>query len=242
MNRIIKIGILVFLALQVSFPLFSQEPGEDASGEITIESVRLIGKSAKINFRDIENRKGKFSEEEIKALAAHITKKYHDRGYVAAYIKKLVITKEGILEIYIHETLVAGISVTGVRKAAANREIEKILVPEPGEIFNEFIWKKRKDIIKKEFRLDEIRVEHQENENGDLLFSVTVTEKSPGEFYGLVGMDSFYGIMPRVGYLHLFDSSAIDVSALLGIRDSGISRAEGDVSYYLLRKTFLLRF
>ncbi|MCP4135743.1 MAG: hypothetical protein GY754_32545 [bacterium] len=238
MNKdVIKIFVSIIIFLTAG-GVFAREREENRETEkpLIVTSIQLKGKTVKINTQDIENKSGQLSKEEVKRIVADITKRYRKRGYAAAYVDEVIIRNDGILVISIHETKVVAVRVRGAeKKTTINTDLEKVLLPEKGEVFNRFLLEKRIELAKKGFELESIKINLKETETGDMIINVLVEEKSPGEFYGQISMDMSYGITPMVGYFYLFRRSALDTNVLLSIRDDELSRVEANINYYIFR-------
>ncbi|MGV7930667.1 MAG: hypothetical protein AB2L13_17480 [Spirochaetota bacterium] len=167
---------------------------------------------------------------ELQALAARITDEYHRRGYTTSYVEKVSVRPDGAIEVRVLESRIAGASVSGVGEREAG-EIRSLLVPAEGGLYNRNALKERMDLARARFNLDSIVIRPVNYEGtGDVFLSVSVRRRAPGSFYGGIGVDPIYGIMPRIGWRLPFAPSSLDLNATAGIRDR-LRKAEGEARY-----------
>ncbi|MFC1668777.1 hypothetical protein ACFL20_00170 [Spirochaetota bacterium] len=199
---------------------------------VFVKGFRVVGKTVDIDLSHIiATEKQEMSREKIKSIGKSIKKEYHKLGYKACYIKKIIIGKDGFIEIYLHESKIMGIMVSGVEESKC-REIEAFLLPVSGEIFNVNTLNKRTEMAKRIFNLGRIRLSPKRIE-GDHIFIAVTVKKKEGEFYGQVAWDMAYGISPLIGYYHPFEKTALDISVLAGFTNEDFRRIEGSVKFFL---------
>ncbi len=197
-----------------------------------IRRIVVLGSRLEFNFDSIlRNKNGRLDHRDIESLGVMVTDEYHKRGYTTCYVEKLVVTRDGTLEIHVRESAVLGITVSGVGEREAG-EIAAILLPQKGELYNRDLLQERIEQAKSVFNLESIRVYPVNYRgSGDVFLSVKAEKKSLGRFFGVLGVDPIYGIMPELGYFIPGGDSALTLRARAGYRDGGLRKAEGDVRY-----------
>lgn len=224
-----KIIIFFFMFSSAILSLYSP------AAAIEIKKVILKGCTVEIIQNKIPNISGDLDNNEIRNMGIKLTDEYHSLGYTTSYVDKLVISEKGVLEIYIIESKILGINITGIEKE--DSDLEKAVYSWKGDIYNRFTAEKNAEDLRRRFNLDSVKiytVNYQDS--GDVFLSVKVKKKSRGNFYGSIGVEPIYGITPVLGYYYPFTESAVDLYARLGYRDSEIRRAEGDIKYFVFFK------
>ena len=210
--------------------LFSNTP----VSALEIKKIILSGNSIDIGFEKLLHKKvGEFSQREIKSLGVKIINEYHIRGYTTCYVEKLIMKKNGILEIQIRESRILGLKVLGIGKNEATK-IGEMIVPIIGDIYNKFILQKRIKMAKKRHNLNTVRVYPVKYRNsGDVFLSIKVSKMSRGNLYGKISTEQIYGISPEIGFYYPFKESALDQSLKIGYRDGDFRKIKGDIRYYI---------
>ena len=212
------------------FVLLSALSGTPAYA-VEIKDIILFGNTIDIDFDALlDGKRGDLSEREIESLGVLITDAYHRRGYTTSYVDRFILRKDGVLEIYIRESRILGLKVSGIADPQAG-EIQSMLVPRIGEIYNKFTLRERVGLVKQKYNLREIRIRTVNYEDrGDVFLSVKV-EKRMGVLYGGIAVEPIYGLTPEIGYFYPFGDSAINLVSRAGYRDGDFRKIEGDCTY-----------
>ncbi|HSV98494.1 MAG TPA: hypothetical protein VLM75_16360 [Spirochaetota bacterium] len=218
MNNTILTTALVIITLGLSSHVFAAD-------------IVLVGSTLGLDVKSMEGgRPVSTGRAELQALAARITDEYHRRGYTTSYVEKVSVRPDGAIEVRVIESRIAGASVSGVSEREAG-EIRSLLVPAEGELYNRNALKERMDLARARFNLDSVVVRPLNYEGtGDVFLSVNVRRRSPGSFYGGIGVDPIYGIMPRIGWRLPFAPSSLDLKTTAGFRDR-LRKAGGEARY-----------
>lgn len=215
------------LIIILTFLLSSQSIYAEAVREIV-----LIGATLDLKLQSrLAGKKGDLDRKDIEAIGVLITDEYHNRGYTTSFVEKYVLKKDGVLEIYVKESKIAGVSISGVSKDEA-AEIEHILVPETGEVYNKFFLKGRMKEAREQLNLELIKIYPQNYEDsGDVFLAVEVTKRKTGLFSGQIGIDPIYGVMPELGYFFPMGNSSLNIQARAGIKGGELRKIEGETRY-----------
>jgi len=200
-----------------------------------IRSIHLAGRTVDIDLsRELKRAPGELSDNDIRDLAVRITNAYHSRGYTAAFIEKITVRKDGVLEMRVHESVVESVSLD-VSGNILKDELYRVFSVLEGEVYNE----NRLNLVirsaRKRFSLNSLKVDPGRSGTGDIILSVSAGRQK-GHFYGGIGVDMAYGIRPLIGYYRPSGSKAADIKITAGIRDGEISMAGGDITLYCFRK------
>ncbi len=218
MNKLARRAASAVITLALSSAVFAAE-------------VVMVGSSIEIDIMKITGgRPVSTAREELQALAAAITDEYHRRGYTTSYVEKVSVRPDGTIEVRVLESRIAGASVSGVGEREAG-EIRSLLVPAEGGLYNRNVLKERMDLARARFNLDSVVIRPVNYEGtGDVFLTVSVRRRAPGSFYGGIGVDPIYGIMPRIGWRLPFAPSSLDLKATAGYRDR-LRKIEGEARY-----------
>ncbi len=222
-----RISILIFL---MSFNLIFSA----AISAIEIKQMEIIGSTIDLDIKKyVKTIKGDLSEKDIESIGIRVTNEYHNRGYTTSYVEKLEVSRNGILEIYVKESKIADISITGVG-GREKSEIEFLLNSLNGSIYNRNELQKKAETLKRLYNLGSVQIYPVNyKDSSDVFLSVKINKKSSGDFYGGIGFEPIYGLSPYLGYYHPFSDTAIDLFAKAGYREGKFRRAEGDVKFFL---------
>ncbi|MDY6933676.1 MAG: hypothetical protein SVZ03_05555 [Spirochaetota bacterium] len=200
---------------------------------IEIRDIVFIGNTVDIDIEDIiKDKKGTLTRSDIESLGVKVTNEYHNWGYTTSYVTRLILRENSILEIHINESRILGISISGVSDQMV-KNIESMIVPVKGEVYNRYTLGKRIERVKKIYNFDSISMYPINYEDsGDVFLSVKA-EKRRGNFYGGIGIGPIYGLSPKLGYFYQLNDSAIDIFSRIGYRDSYFRRVEVDLKYFL---------
>ena len=217
-RKIMIILILVLLA-----------PGIASAHDVAY--IKFFGCTVLNPYELFGNRKGEMGENDLKALAAVIADIYHEKGYTEARVKRMVLAKDGGLNIYIDEGVIGSIRVAGADGIKA-KELSAYILPVPGEVYNEYTIAARVDEAKIRFNVRAITAVPERDESGALFLSVEIEKKRKGKFYGAVSTNMVYGIIPLIGYYHFIDSAVIDANIFAGFTYNELRKAGAEISLY----------
>jgi len=200
---------------------------------LELVSIKLIGNTVDIGqdalFRD---RKGLISSKELESISVDITNAYHKKGYTTSYVEKLIMRKDGILEIHVRESRILGLKVTGIDDSKI-KEIKSLLVPEIGTLYNKFDLEGRVRAVKEIFKLKTIRIDILNyKDTGDVFLSVQVEKRGLDRFFGGIGFEPIYGVSPQIGYLYNTKKSAVRLLSSAGYRDGDFRKLTGELKYW----------
>lgn len=195
----------------------------------TVREIRILGATADIDFAPLlRGKTGELSKKEIEALGALVTGEYHRRGYATSFVERLLVTQSGTLEIHVKESRLRAVRIDELDPDEA-AQIEALLMPLSGELYNRQTLRERAVIARERFNLERIRIEPVNYRGtGDVLLLVRAERKSRGRFSGALGYNPIYGISPELGYLYPGDNASYSVRARGGYRWSELRRLEGD--------------
>ncbi len=214
---LLKITLIIMVSL---YPLHAFE----------VKSVVIRGKTVDIDLSPVSVIKDiNLSEERIKLLGARIVNIYHSYGYTAAFLDKTVLRKDGVLEIHLNEGRIRGIRVQGVGGETAE-EIRAFLEPEIGRVFNKGNIRRRIRSMRSLIDLSRITVKPEHSDDGGITLLVNAGKRS-GSFYGRVGADMIYGVLPEIGYLYPGKNYIMDLRVIAGIKEGELRRLEGLAVY-----------
>jgi hypothetical protein len=198
---------------------------------VEINKIIFFGNTVDIDlYALLGDKSGDLSEREIEAIGVVITDEYHRRGYTTSYVDKFILRKDGVLEIYIRESRILGLKVSGIGDSQS-REIETMLVPKIGEIYNTFTLRERVLVVKQKYNLSEIKITTVNyEERGDVFLSVKVVKRM-GILYGGIAFEPIYGLSPEIGYFYPFGDSAVNLVSRAGYREGDLRKVEGDFTY-----------
>lgn len=160
-------------------------------------SVKITGMSSVVDIEDILNRDTEgYTDTDIKRICAEITDRYHRKGYTAFYVRKAELNQNGTVELFVNESIVKEISVTGV-----NGKTESIasLIYNKGDVFNEFILRENISNTRKKYGLKYIKVSVHRTDDDQILLKVKAAERS-GEINFSIISSPVYGVLPELGY------------------------------------------
>ncbi len=195
-----------------------------------VRSVVIKGKTVDLDLSPVTGIKDEdLSEKKIKLLGAQVVNIYHSSGYTAAVIEKSVLRKDGVLEIYLNEGRIEGISIRGV-EGETGEEVRAFLEPEMGKVFNEGSIRRRIRSIRSLLDLGRISIDPKRSPEGNVILLVNAGRRK-GSFYGRVGADMIYGVSPAIGYWYPGKGYTFDIQAVAGIKDGEARRLEGLLEY-----------
>ncbi len=195
---------------------------------IEITSIVVTGNTVDVGIEKvIPARRGSFTEEEIRLMAAGITDLYHAAGYATSYVDKMIIRKDGALDIRIRESKIAAITVQGLSESSAG-EVQAFLRPLQGRLYNTRTLREHAEILKSRHRLSAISMSAvNADREGDVELVVRARRRSYGDFYGGVYSDAIYGVTPRLGYAQSLDHFGFALESSASFRDGDMRRAVG---------------
>ena len=195
---------------------------------IEITSIVVTGNTVDIGIEKvIRTGSGSFTEEEIRLMAAGITDLYHAAGYATSYVDKMIIRKDGALDIRIRESKIAAITVQGLSESLAG-EVKAFLRPLQGRLYNTRTLQEHAEILKSHHRLSAISMSAvNAGQEGDVELVVRARRRSYGDFYGGVYSDAIYGVTPRLGYTRNMASFGFSIESAAAFREGAMRRSEG---------------
>lgn len=204
-----------------------------------IPLITVRGATANIDFKSVIDRiSSSPSQEDLRRLATEITNLYHENGYTTSYAEKVLVKKNGDIEILVRESKIVEISVFGVDDERA-RKIGKILLPQGHELYNRITIKERADYAAQSLKLSSIKIEVLNIENSaDVALKIEANVSKIGSTRIAMKYEPIYGFSPMFSYNQKCDSAAISIAGMFGIRDDAwrkkyteamISRPVGDV-------------
>lgn len=206
--------------------------GSIFAAEVT--RVEIIGNTAGVDLQSITSQStGNRTERDIRAVGAAVTAAYHNRGYTTTRVDRLVLRRDGTLQVYILESRIRDITVTGVSGGKAAK-ISASLGELTGRLYNSNLVRERVEAIKMEYRLNRVSVTLRNYHNSaDVLLSVEVRESAAGNVYGGIGIEPIYGITPSLGYYHPFSGTALDMHGEAGYREGRFRKLSGDMKFFI---------
>lgn len=213
-----------------------------AAGAQEIRQVVLNGNTVDIGLEEITGgvRVSK-SQVDLESLAVAITDRYHQRGYTTSHVEKMTIRKDGILEIAIRESKIAGVAVSGISGAAAAR-LRELIAPVQGEVYNRDIVRERAMTARRLLHLSRIKISAVNHEgSADVLLRVETGESVSGRIGGGMYYEPIYGMAPAIIYEQEIDSFGFSFRGEAGYREGDFRKLEaGTRIYTLLNRTWSL--
>jgi hypothetical protein len=192
--------------------------------------VKINGMNSAVDLEDILKRdKDKYTESDIKRLCAEITERYHSRGYTAFYIKKAVLDKDGILELFFNESIVVDVIVTGVSHKV--EDISSSIYPKM-QVFNEFTLKEKIAETKIKFNLKRINVNIKRTEDDQVILLVNAAEIKNEIDLGMYS-SPIYGLLPDLEYR--FNYGVYHSGAKISFSFNQEERSSGMASVFFTR-------
>lgn len=202
------------------------------AGAEPIRDIVLVGSTINIDVRAIPGvAAGNLGDADIRSVGARVTAEYHRLGYTTSYVERLVVRKDGTLDVHVRESRIAGIEVTGIGARDA-RELESLLFPVKNEIYNKLVIQDRMKRARELYNLDTLRVVPVNYKDSDDVFlSVRAERTSAGRFSGGVVLDPIYGIGPLLGWRMPSKDSDFSVTGTAGYRANEWRKIAGDLRY-----------
>lgn len=229
-QEILFAACLVALSSASFFPLSVHA----AANGVTVVRIELVGNSVDVGIDKYKNgRPLPSSRIEIESFAAGITDLYHRKGYTTSHVEKMSVTKEGILQIYIRESKILDVDITGVDADVAARA-KGILVPAEGELYNRLQLHERGKLCQRVLDLDSIKIiPLNYRDTADVKLMVEVKQSSPGKLEGGIGYEPVYGILPRIGFFYRYRNSALYAGSEGGYRNGEFKKISGILKYMM---------
>ena len=172
--------------------------------------IKINGRSAAVDIDDIiDIGKNQLTGEEIKRICSEITKRYHEKGYTAFYIDKVVLDKDGRAELYFNESLVTEVDVEGITERRSDVAASVFITGEP---FNEYTLKDNVTQTKMRFNLRHLNVTVRRGGDGNIILIVNALERM-NELEMSVYGSPVYGTMPELKYRINYGGFLAGVSA-----------------------------
>ena len=190
--------------------------------------IRITGSSSAVGIKDILSRKsGVLSESDIKKICADITGRYHDRGYTAFYIEKAVRNEDGTVDIFFKESVVSGVTVTGMDDKVDDAALSIYI---KGELFNEFILKENIIRTKKRYNLKQLNAVIRRGDDGNIIISASVSSRIH-ELYSALHGSPVYGVSPALAYRISYGGFLAGISAESSFNQGDRSYSRGSVFF-----------
>ncbi|HPB83614.1 MAG TPA: POTRA domain-containing protein, partial [Spirochaetota bacterium] len=123
-----------------------------------VTRIEIIGNTVDINLQSITSQTpASLSERDIRAIGTAVTAAYHSRGYTTTQVDRLMLRRDGTLQVHILESHVKDITVSGVSIGKAAK-IRAFLAPVINQVYNRFQVLERAEALKREFNLNRISV------------------------------------------------------------------------------------
>lgn len=202
-----------------------------------ITNFKLIGNTLDLGIEKMLKKmlveeKSDLDRKDIESIGTRVTNEYHQLGYTTTYVDRLVLKKDGVLEIYIRESRILKVNISGADSKDV-RDIELMIVPVKSEVYNKFDIERRVERIKRIYDFHDAKIYAiNYKDSGDVFLSVKLEKKVRGNFYGGIGVNPIYGFSPSLGYFYPFKDSALDLFSRAGYRDGEFRRLEGDAKYF----------
>jgi len=199
-----------------------------------ITRIEIIGNNAGVNLDRIVSRApGSFSERDIRAVGTAVTASYHALGYTTSRVDRLVLRRDGTLQVYIIESHIRDITVSGVSGGKADK-IRAFLAGFINQVYNRPMVLERAEALKREFNLNRVLISPRNYRNSpDVLISVEVQESTVGNVYGGIGIEPIYGVVPSLGYYYPFTGTALDMHGEAGYREGRFRKVKGDITFFI---------
>lgn len=200
----------------------------------TVKGYTVIGGTIDIGIDSLlKDIRGELTRKEIESVGVMVTNRYHEAGYTACYVERIVLRRDGTLEIHVREPKIAGINVTGVDDVLSDK-IQRLLLPAQGEVYNRLILIKRAEEVKAIFNLSAMRINPVNYQDTDDIFlAVNVEKKVTRWFYGGIGIEPIYGVTPQLGFYYPFKTYAVNILAEAGYKSGEFRKVKGDIRFYL---------
>ncbi len=168
----------------------------------------------------IERYSVPLSQDDLRRLAMEITNLYHENGYTTSYAEKVIVKKNGDIEILVRESRIAAVTVLGVNNDY-KQKIIKLLKPRQDELYNTITIKERAEYAVKSLQLSSMKI-NLTNIDGtaDVNLKIDARSSSFGSAKMKLQYEPIYGLSPFIGYDQKFDEITITLSGNLGIKDS----------------------
>lgn len=190
-----------------------------------IKEIKYSGYSGIVDLSDITySSSQEISGEWIRRVSAEITGLYHQNGYNAFYVEKVLVKEDGTVEFYFNESPVSLVTVAGISDPEAGAVKRRIF--SEGSPYNESVLKKNISVLKNEYGYRNINVILERDSDGKIIINAEVI-KSRGTFGLSVSGNTIYGAAPEITWLVLRgrDFFSISLSSSLGQRDARSSDA-----------------
>lgn len=184
-------------------------------------SVTVKGASVNLDFKPaIDRFTFPLSQDDLRRLAMEITNVYHENGYTTSYAEKVIVKKNGDVEIQVRESRIAEVSVLGIKGESA-KKISKILSPEGDEPYNSIAIKNRAEYAAKILKLSSIKINVVNIDNSaDVMLKVEARASEFGSARLKMQYEPIYGLSPFLAYDQKWDDVAISLSGSLSVKDS----------------------
>jgi hypothetical protein len=199
-----------------------------------VTRIEIIGNTVDINLQSITSQTpASLSEREIRAIGTAVTAAYHSRGYTTTRVDRLVLRRDGTLQVHILESHVKNITVTGV-STGKTAKIRAFLAPVINQVYNRSLVLERAEALKREFNLNRVVMTPLNYRNSaDVHLAVEVRESTAGNVYGGIGIEPIYGVVPSLGYYYPFTSTALDMHGEAGYREGRFRKLKGEIKLFI---------
>lgn len=183
--------------------------------------ITVKGATANLDFKSVIDRFTlPLSQDDHRRLAMEITNVYHENGYTTSYAEKVIVKKNGDIEILVSESRITDVLVFGVNDDY-KQKIKKLLTPQHDELYNNITIKERAEYAVKSLQLSFMKINVM-NADGTADVKLKIeTSRSP---FGSVKMklqyEPVYGLSPFIDYDQNFGEVSISLTGSLGIKES----------------------
>ena len=205
---------------------------------VELKEVKYYGYSGVVDLKDIYfPADQEITDETAKRISAEITRKYHERGYRAFYIERVLVKSDGVVEFYFNESAVSHVIVSGLPGNESDRIKGELL--KKGEPYNEEILKKNITALKSNYGYSNIHVNVEREADGRILLRAEIVKRRKRLNFSVQG-DAIYGTIPHVswqgdyewgnlifGFYSSFNQRSADISGISLFIDFPLSVSTG---------------
>ncbi len=184
-------------------------------------AITVKGATAKLDFKSVIARFTlPLSHDDLRRLAMEITNIYHEYGYTTSFAEKVIVKKNGDVEILVRESRIVDVSVLGIPEESAKKVIA-ILSPTRDELYNTITIKDRAEQAAKRLKLSTVKIDVQNADNSaDVILKVTARESRFGATRMKMYYEPIYGLTPLLAYDQTIGKISFSFSGSLSVRNS----------------------
>ncbi len=199
---------------------------------LTVSSIEFIGNTVDLQLDELASGyTGEVTRRDIDHLSVLVTRKYHQAGYTTSYVEKMELAEDGTLRIFIYESRIREVRVTGIKGETAN-ELRRVGELWQGQVYNRNQVRSRLERLKELYELEGITLDVKNyNDSGDVVLLMQVDEGDRWWRWG-IGVRPLYGISPYAMYTIPLGNNYVELSARASYMDDRFTRAEGSMEWY----------